>query len=414
MYKIANPDIKYTIAAQVGEDTHGMMVVGEYAIVRNLGRGSYGTVYEVKALATGERFAMKEYHKAVLRRRRQSDMMTRGSGGGGGGGRGGGRGGLFAARRQLQQQLEREEAADPFALIRTELAVAKKLQHASLVQVHEVLNDAEQDILYMVIDLCEGGPVQRLDAAAAACEPLPAADAHAHFVSALLGLEFLHEHGIVHRDIKPDNLLLDSGGALRIADFGESALVSRDDDRVTSAAGSPAFMAPELAAGGGGVSGEAADIWSLGVCLYCFVCGTLPFKGATPLEVADAIADAGLRFPAAPHGDEQLEDLLRRMLDRSPDSRIALAAIRDHPWVTRGGAFALPSREENCRNAVGQITEDDVANSIKHIYDIMPVILAVAKLRRFRRRIRERREQEEALARGASGAGSSEPQPAVA
>ncbi|KAJ1732418.1 hypothetical protein LPJ61_002056 [Coemansia biformis] len=398
MYKVANPDIKYTVAARAGEDTEGMMVVGDYAIVKTLGRGSYGTVYEVKSLVSKTHFAMKEYHKVVLRRRRQSDMLH-GARGGGPMQRGRGRGALFAARRMLQDKLQEAEAADPFYLIRTELAVSKKLQHPNLVRVHEVLNDEEQDILYL--GKCRHTHLaasMSLDLEAFSATPLSVDTAHAYFAQALLGLEYLHEHDIIHRDIKPDNLLLTSDGTLKVADFGESTIVARNSDRITSSAGSPAFMAPELYRDATDVSGAAADIWSLGVCLYCFVYGTLPFKGSTVLDVADAISELGLQFPDS--SNEQLQDLIRLMLDRCPDSRITIPGIREHPWVTRNGTYSLVSKEENCRAIVESITEDEIANSIKHIHDIMPVILAVAKLRRFRQRIREKREREaqEALA----------------
>ncbi|KAJ1753298.1 hypothetical protein LPJ69_005681 [Coemansia sp. RSA 1752] len=82
------------------------------------------------------------------------------------------------------------------------------------------------------------------------------------------------------------------------------------------------------------------------------------------------------------------------MLERNPESRITIAEIREHPWVTQNNTYCMVSKEENCSNVVGSITEDDVNNTVEHIYDIMPVILAVAKLRRFRRRIREKREKE--------------------
>ncbi|KAJ2889903.1 hypothetical protein IWW38_004431, partial [Coemansia aciculifera] len=277
MYKVpSDADIKFTVSAHLDEDAQGTMVVSHYVIEKELGHGSYGTVYLVKHALTGEQYALKEYHKASLRKRLQSLSTSSSSGSSRGGGpmRPGRGGGLFAARQRLQQQRS-EEDADPFSLIKTELAISKKLQHPNLVHLHEALNDSEQDVLYLVLDLCEDGPVQKIDSGAS--EPLQPESAHKYFTQALLALEYLHEHDIVHRDIKPDNMLVTKDGTLKISDFGESTLHERHCDKVRGSSGTPAFMAPELCQGGSNeVSGEAADIWSLGVCLYSFIYGTLP------------------------------------------------------------------------------------------------------------------------------------------
>ncbi|KAJ2017875.1 hypothetical protein GGI06_002811, partial [Coemansia sp. S85] len=177
MYKVSNPDIKYTVAAQAGENAQGLMVVGQYAVIRELGHGSFGTVYLVKHSMTGDMYALKEYHKASLRKRLQSTTMNCSPSGRGGGPMRPGRGGLFAARQRLLQQRS-EEDADPFSLIKTELAISKKLQHPNLVRLYEALNDSEQDVLYLVIDLCEKGPVQIIDPGSATSEPLSPEDAH--------------------------------------------------------------------------------------------------------------------------------------------------------------------------------------------------------------------------------------------
>ncbi|KAJ2723883.1 hypothetical protein GGI07_002346 [Coemansia sp. Benny D115] len=389
MYKVLDPDVKYTVSALVGENADGLMIVGSYAIVRQLGRGSFGTVYLVKHQETGQEYAMKEYVKASLRKRRQSDMMKRARGGGP---MRPGRGSLFASRQVLQRQ-QSEESSDPFSLIKAELAISKKLQHPNLVRLHEVLNDPEQDVLYLVIDLCESGPVQKIDPFQPTAAKIPPEDARKYFTQALLGLEYLHEHDIVHRDIKPDNLLLTKENILKIADFGESVLLDEHGDKVKGSTGTPAFMAPELCQSASEVSGEAADIWSLGVCLYGFIYGTLPFQGTSVFEVIDSISAGDLRFPG-PH-DEDLIDLLTRMLERNPDTRITIEEIREHPWVTCKGTVPLVGKQENCENYIEDITQQDIDSVIQPIFDIMPVIMAMAKLRRFRRRIKEKREREE-------------------
>jgi len=132
----------------------------------------------------------------------------------------------------------------------------------------------------------------------------------------------------VHRDIKPDNLLLTDDEVLKIVDFGVSEMFERTGDmRTAKSAGSPAFLPPELCvARHGDVSGKAADIWSMGVSLYCLRYGRIPFEQVGVLEVYEAIKTHSPMF--SPDENEQFLDLMSRLMEKDPEKRIRMDQLR--------------------------------------------------------------------------------------
>jgi len=141
----------------------------------------------------------------------------------------------------------------------------------------------------------------------------------------------VHAQGIIHRDIKPDNCLINSDDVLKIVDFGVSEMFEKESTMSTAkSAGSPAFMPPELCvARHGQVSGRAADIWSMGVTLYCLRYGRIPFERHNMLELYDAIRDDEFSMEGEP--DKTFEDLMRRMLEKDPEKRITMKELRVRP-----------------------------------------------------------------------------------
>ncbi|KAK1787910.1 hypothetical protein P4O66_016383 [Electrophorus voltai] len=211
--------------------------------------------------------------------------------------------------------------------------------------------------------------------------PFAEEQARSYFRDVILGIEYLHYQKIVHRDIKPSNLLLGDDGHVKIADFGVSNQFEGNDALLSSTAGTPAFMAPEtLSDNRKSFSGKALDVWAMGVTLYCFVFGKCPFIDEYILALHNKIRSKPVEFPEPPTISEALGNLLQRMLDKNPDTRITIPEIKLDPWVTKDGADPLPLEEEHC--TVVEVTEEEIQNSVKFVPSLSAVILVKAMLRK--------------------------------
>ena len=133
----------------------------------------------------------------------------------------------------------------------------------------------------------------------------------------------------MHRDIKPDNLLLTENDTLKVVDFGVSEMFDKGSEMMTSkSTGSPAFTPPELCVPKHGkVSGKAVDIWSMGISLYCLRFGRLPFEHAGIFDLFEAIRNDEPQLSSDPE-ESQFNDLMRKILNKSPQSRINMREIR--------------------------------------------------------------------------------------
>ncbi|KAJ3157849.1 hypothetical protein HDU89_000228 [Geranomyces variabilis] len=368
--------IKETLNAVFHEGADGERTLNQYHLQHTLGRGAYGTVYYALDLtnpADPEPVAIKEFSKAKLRRLKL--QKEGGAFGARGRFRGRGRGAAATVRADALSKSD-----NPIDLVRGEMAILKKLDHPNVVRLYEVLDDPDQDSLYMVFELCEKGSIMDVSQDRP-ISPLDQQEARRIFRQMILGIEYLHEHDIVHRDIKPDNMLMSADGTLKIVDFGVSEIFQGDDDKVKTAAGSPAFSAPEVCVPHhGNHSARACDIWAMGVTLYCMVFGKLPFAGTSIIDLYDSICNDE---PPIPEGTpELLTKLLLQLLEKDPDKRITMDELRLDPWLTNSGADPiLPPKSENCI-MIPDITEADIDVAVKRINPLFTVLKAVTRLKR--------------------------------
>ncbi|KOC10862.1 calcium/calmodulin-dependent protein [Aspergillus flavus AF70] len=366
-----NARSEYTTSQDDGTAEHR---INQYVIKQEIGRGSFGAVH----LATdqfGNEYAVKEFSKARLRKRAQSHLLRRPRG-------------PKRPSDGFNSPLHRRSLEDPdqkrnaLYLIKEEIAIMKKLHHHNLVSLIEVLDDPTEDSLYMVMEMCKKGVVMKVGLEERA-DPYDDELCRCWFRDLVLGIEYLHAQGIVHRDIKPDNCLITSDDVLKVVDFGVSEMFEKDSDMFTAkSAGSPAFLPPELCVvKHGDVSGKAADIWSMGVTLYCLRYGRLPFEKQSIFELYEAIKTD----PVACEGetDENFKDLMSRILEKDPTRRIQMSALREHPWVTRNGTDPLLPESENTAEIVGLPTEEEMNSAItKTIGHVLAVMKAVKNFKR--------------------------------
>ncbi|ORZ27836.1 kinase-like domain-containing protein [Lobosporangium transversale] len=342
-------EVKETLDAFVTENADGLRQLKQYILKQEIGKGAFGKVHLGVDENTGTPYAVKEFSKSKLRKKDKTNLFKLGP-------RGRGRGMRGPSAPSPTSTAE----SSPLDLIRGEIAILKKLNHPNIVKLYEVLDVANDDSMYMVFEFCEKGVLMPVSLTKTFNKSLFTDEmCRDLFQQIVLGIEYLHEHDIIHRDIKPDNLLLTEGNIVKIVDFGVSEMFDKKgNDMTKKSAGSPAFMAPELCRHDHGeVSGRATDIWSMGVTLYCLRYGRLPYVSESILEM------------------QRIIHLIEGLLEKDPTKRVTIDQLRDDPWLTNNGNDQLISKEENTIHAVTEVTEEDLRGAIQKINGLVTVVI---------------------------------------
>lgn len=337
---------------RVSIEKSGMYLqLNQYKLMDSIGQGSYGIVKLAYNEEDDTHYAMKILSKKKLLKKH--GMFSR----------------LPPPRKDGRSNSS--PINHPFQKVYREIAILKKLDHPNVVKLVEVLDDPVEDHLYLVFELLEGGQVLEIPTE----NPLDEEKAWTYFRDVVLGIEYLHYQRIIHRDIKPANLLLSDTGRVQIADLGVCNEFHGSDAFLSNTAGTPAFSAPEAISDQkqAGFSGKGTDIWSMGVTLYAFVFGQVPFYDDHIVGLYSKIKSQPINFPEQPYISDELKDLIQKMLVKDPTKRITLPEIKVHPWVTRNGQCPLPSEEENCH--LVEVTEEEVAKVITSIPKLDTLIL---------------------------------------
>lgn len=246
------------------------------------------------------------------------------------------RGGMGIVYRARPTDLNRLVAvkvltAGPFAApelikrFRTEADVLAKLDHPNIVPIHEV-GECEGQAFFSMKFVAGGSLAQRV---ANAPSPFSNRDAARLVVKLARAVHYAHQHGILHRDIKPGNVLVDSNGEPHLTDFGLARLVEQDSTltRTMAMLGTPSYMSPEQARGESKQLTTATDVYGLGAVLYELLAGRPPFVGGTTMETVRHVLDQEPARPSSiqPGADRDLETICLKCLEKEASRRYGSA-----------------------------------------------------------------------------------------
>lgn len=286
--------------ASAGRKAVAELLGDRYEVVRKLGAGTFGEVYEAQDASLGRRVAIK---------RIRLDAFAEGP--------------------------ELEEVKQRFL---HEAQVAARLRHPGIVTIHDIA--ARGSSSFMVMELVEG---QTLQALLRQQGRLGLSETLRILAQAAAALDFAHGQGVIHRDVKPANLMIEPSGQLKVMDFGIAKGPSSGNlTRTGTIMGTPNYMAPEQARGSQ-VDGRA-DLFSLGCILYECLTGQRPFSGDSVTaillkilnEAPPSIDLSALRLPAP------LGEVLRRALAKNPEERYASGKLLVEAAERAGGLGSSP------------------------------------------------------------------------
>ncbi|XP_047327990.1 CBL-interacting serine/threonine-protein kinase 21 [Impatiens glandulifera] len=255
--------------------------IGKYRLGRTIGEGTFARVKLALNTENGQHVAIKVINKQMV------------------------------MENNLVHQVQRE--------IRT----MKLLHHPYIVRIHEVIGTKTK--IYIVMEYISGG---LLSDKLSYAKRLSEDEARKYFQQLIDAIDYCHCNGVFHRDLKPQNFLLDSKGNLKVSDFGLSAL-TKPGNLLSTACGSPCYVAPELLTGKG-YEGAPADVWSCGVILFEMLAGYLPFDESNLMNLYKKIYRADYTYPE--WFTEGQKKLISKILDQNPQKRITTAEIIEDPW----------------------------------------------------------------------------------
>lgn len=284
-------DVDSRTGSRTASPARKKMTVDDFEPLKCLGKGAFGTVLLVRHKASGRLYAQKQMKKASI----------------------------VIHKRVVEQTI-------------TERSILESVRHPNVVKLYYAFQDHEK--LYLILEYAQGGELFLHLAETWRFSE----DTAAYYIAQLvLALSHLHLNvGVVYRDLKPENCLLDHEGQLLLTDFGLSK-VSSEGSRCSSLLGTPGYMAPEVLCDDGSEYGAAVDWWGVGILSYELLTGKLPFEGSTPMKVRDKIQKRKVQMP--PYLSADAKDFITRLLRKQPHKRLGYNLVQDLPIIKKHRFF---------------------------------------------------------------------------
>ncbi|XP_077998709.1 serine/threonine-protein kinase PLK4-like [Glandiceps talaboti] len=259
--------------------------IEEYQVLNLLGKGGFACVYRGRSLKTGQEVAIKMIDKKMMH---ATGMVSR---------------------------------------VRNEVEIHYQLKHPAILELYSCFEDA--DYVYLVLDMCHNGELNRY---MKTHNKGLSEEKACHFLKQIvLGLLYLHSHGILHRDLTLANILLTNDMNPKIADFGLATKLSLPSEKHYTMCGTPNYISPEIATRS--AHGLESDVWSLGCMLYTFLVGRPPFETEGVRSTLNKVMLAQYEVPK--YISPEAKDLISKMLRKNPSDRISLSGLLDHPFMTK-------------------------------------------------------------------------------
>lgn len=222
--------------------------------------------------------------------------------------------------------------------LRNEIELQKGLDHPNICKILEAFEDKRNGEVFIIMEMCTGGSlVSRMRTHRNGYGEEAAATLVEKMLSAIM---YCHHHGVVHRDIKLDNMIYEDereDAELKLIDFGFAKGVQPGAEIMWDQLGTPSYMAPELWSERESAYDSSVDMWALGVVAYMLLSGQRPFHSADKREKARMIRHDPLRFPEKQwaHISQDAQEFCSALMKKKPSERLSASEAVKHPWITK-------------------------------------------------------------------------------